>query len=229
MSRRSSLPALAGLAVALVATAGTAQAQAPYTGPFTGTSVGCFFTTGSPGSCNEASEGSSTASLAGLTFNGTNGLFGNAVDGSGSLVLGTFSLAANEGNCTRGGLFGCADGFENKRFRMFVSFSQPGGSTIFTSVLEGAFLTDGIGGVLIDVNASGPRDIVFAGGSFELDIDNEELLTVNIDNQATIRASVTDATVTPEPATIALLATGLAAIGGVGVVRRHGAVARAVA
>ena len=223
-SRRSTVAALAVSLVSLVSLAGTAQAQA-YTGPISGTTTGCFHATGNPASC----AASSSASLAGLQFAGvTNGSFGSIANGGGSIVLGTLTLSPNRGNST--GLF------DGSSFSLFASFAQPGGSDTFVAALDGIFFTPmffggQLGALQVSQLAGGPRTVSYGdasgSGSFVIDIDDSELLTINLDNTATIRATISDATfaaaptVTPEPATVALLATGLAAMGGIGAARRR--------
>ena len=216
---------VAAAALALVSTAGAAHAD-PYTGPIVGTTTGCFYLTGNPGACSA----SSTASLGGLQFTGaTDANLGSIVNGGGTIVLGTFHLSAHPGNSNAL--------FDNRSFSLFAAFTQPGGDETFVASLDGFLLSPYIMGfqtgfVNVEQSNAGPRTVTYSGasgyGSFLLDIDDSELLTINIDNHATIRATISQATftavaptVTPEPATVALLGTGLLGIGAFGLRRRR--------
>ena len=210
--------ALAGIAGGLLLSASAALAQA-YTGPVSGTTTGCFHL--DSGSC---ASGTATASTAGLTFTGVNGSFGSIVAGNGDIVLGSFGLAAHGGNS--------AGHFDARSFTLFATFTQPGGSREFTAALDGfgftpVFMGMQLGGLQVNYLNDGPQLVTYTAanghGSFLIDIDNEENLFVNLDNSATIRATISNATftATPEPATVALLGTGLLALGGIGAARRR--------
>lgn len=228
MFRPSHLSAVAGLVVSLAGSSAVVHAQA-YTGPIAGTTTGCFYASGNPAACAP----SSAASLAGLQFAGRTDMeLGSVLNGSGEVVLGTLALSASRDNS--------AALFDGSSFSLFASFTQPGGSETFVAALDGLFFTTipfvgPIGALQVSQIGGGPRTVSYGGasgsGSFVIDIDDSELLTLNLDNTATIRATISQATftaaptVTPEPATVALLATGLAAVSGIGAVRRRRAAA----
>ncbi len=224
--------ATACFAAALLLGASAAGAQS-YTGQFRGATTGCFDNS-APYNCTSAGI---TDNLEGLSFTGLapNSFLGTVTNGSGTLTLGTLRLSDDDGN---GSVLGF-NAFDGSSFRLFVNITTPGSDAdVFTAALDGTFdvdfgFTDDNDGS-VGVNFGGPQLFTYTtangSGSFNLAV-NDTRVNINCGlfcssserPTATITGQITSAqfTATPEPATIALLASGLAAIGGMGVVRRR--------
>jgi PEP-CTERM motif len=198
---------LAGLlaAAALSLSAGQAQAQNVQ---FKGSTAGCFFTSGT---CTP----SSSATTDYLKF--TEGSFNGATTNSGFLGLG--GVVNNLGWFSLGALPAEYDG---TGFLLQVLFEMPtltSANTIFTAAIQGSVEQLAVGGVNINFD-NGPQTFWFNGpdyaGSFELTVADVNL------NPGVGPVAVTgfiNTTVTPEPATMTLLATGL--VGMVPAVRKR--------
>lgn len=193
-------PVLVIAALCTFAVSGEVSAQSV---EFRGFTTGCFFTTGT---CTP----SSTASLS--TFYFQEGAFdlttinGFAILGSATNNLGLFSLSSLPEDFN---LIGA-------KFLLNVSFLLPtleDPNAIYMASITGQVKSDPIrGGVHVDF-ANGTQTFDFNGpeerGFFTLTLDN---MFVPVGSTDLPMSGNIQATVTPEPATLTLLATGLASL-----------------
>jgi hypothetical protein len=173
---------------------------------FNGSTTGCFYTTG-------PCDPTATASLMGLTFN--QGFFNGSTTVNGPATsrleiagavgsLGTFALSTEPQSYYVGAKF-----LLNILF-VLPTMSDP--NAVFNAALRGTVWQDVASQIHISFDE--PQMFLFDGptyeGYFKLGIIPQRV-DVMAGGSSPITAAI-DATVTPEPATLALLGTGLAAL-----------------
>jgi hypothetical protein len=211
MRTRGGWARLLGLGVAaaaLAAAPGTARADEVF---FAGSTGGAF---------NGAASGS-TASLLGLvfdnsTFSGTTsagflGIGSNAAAGSNVNNLGSFTLSSAAQNYGSG----------SNTFSLLVTFSAPAGieggqASTYTATVTGSVAGQDNGGVKLDFDNT-PKTFAFSNGqgnngSFSFSVND---VSIEAGHVAPITGTIQSAALTaiPEPASIALLGSGLAGLG----------------
>jgi hypothetical protein len=201
---------LLGLGVALTALAAA---------PASARADEVFFAGSTGGAFNGAASGS-TASLLGLafsnsTFSGTtsNGFLGIgnvASPGSNVNNLGSFTLSSAAQNYGSG----------SNTFSLLVTFTAPAGinggqASTYSATLTGSVTSENNGGVLVDFDNT-PRVFTFsngtANGSFSFAVND---VSINAGKTTAVTGTIMSATQTtvPEPASMALLGSGLAGMG----------------
>jgi hypothetical protein len=194
------------LGLAVVGTLGLGAPVAAQQVHFAGTTAGCFYTTVS---CTPGGLGDN---VGGLSF--FNGFFNAWTSTSGFLGIGNFPGDAN----TLGSflLNGTTADYSGSNFLLQVVFSLPTvtpNNTIYTAALLGDVESNGVGGV--NIHFSNPGTVYpFSGpdntGTFTLSVADVNLTPGRLDAVAVTGFIRT--TVTPEPGTTALFATGLAGL-----------------
>ena len=172
--------------------------------PFVGTTSGCFY----------FASGPCTQSRLGLGYQ--TGAFDTYTDASGFLGIGGFFNDPN--NLGAFTLNSAANNYNGTSFVLNVIFAMPtlaNATTVFSAAIKGSVqhILNGklAGGVRIDFDNT-PQIFLFNGpqyaGSFSFSVDD---VTLNPNTQAPV-GGVIQATATPEPATMLLLATGIAGL-----------------
>lgn len=187
-------------ALCLCGTTGRAAAQEVR---FSGSTTGCFFVSQS---CTPKSEDmTSTLKFESGSFDGTT-VDGKFQFGSATNNFGLFSLGS------------APTIYDGMNFLLDISFSRPrvgGPDAVFEAAISGKVRAKPIGGD-VDIDFDGSKELNFrspdGSGRFKLSLDD---MTVRAGAGHTPIGGLVDATVTtvtPEPATMTLLATGLAAL-----------------
>lgn len=221
---------MAATCAAALAVAGNAAAAQTV---FNGTATGCFTTTTcTPTAGNTFQAGISTAGGL-LTF--SNAVFsGTSVDGM--LAFGGTPTANalnvnNFGAFTLGSVVDGRTSFAGTMFNLMLTFDQPGGSALIAVPLMGSLTSSG-SSVLVDFGnngfGSGYSTTVSTGtgGSFALQVQDVALSpnsTNDIKGMVSGFEGSVGVTATPEPASFALMGTGLLLIGGAAARRRRAA------
>jgi len=189
------------LCLAVLCLSGTAAPAAAQGVRFSGTTTGCFFVTDP---CTPVSEDMiSTLKFESGAFDGTT-VDGKFQFGSATNNFGLFSLG------------GAPTIYDGLSFLLDISFTRPrvdGTDAVFAAAITGRVRPNPIGGD-IDVDFEGGREFNFrnseGSGKFRLSLDD---MTVRAGAGHTPIGGTLDAvTTTPEPATMTLIATGLAAL-----------------
>ena len=191
---------------ATLAVAGLVSASAAGAQSFSGFTQGCFGVGCTPGA--------TAAFLPGLSFAGTGSAgtptaFGMAAGGNLTLGnLGSLTLVRTMGGASYNG-----------SFTLGVTFTQPGGSETFIAALTGSLNNGGNGAVV--VNFGPPQLVTYAGGSFQVTVNDLTLNPTGNSETLNITGSITNSVTStvPEPATVFLVGTG--ALGLVGFAARR--------
>lgn len=178
-----------GIVVATVLAVAPAQAVVF----FSGSTTGCFV------NCNNIANFSGAVSdSGGLGFTGSSFLNQPGPD----VTLGTLTLLASS-NVNP----------VSDDFFLRVVFTDPGnGGSTFDATLTG-MLNPGNGNGTVTINFGGAQLITFAGGSFNLTVDDLSLTKTNLSDPITGHISDLVITGVPEPSTWAMMILGFAGIG----------------
>jgi hypothetical protein len=198
------------LALALAATASTASAQSI---EFAGTTAGCFYT--GTVAC-DPTGGDQVMFLKYVT-----GTFDQATSG-GVAAIGT-GPGSNASNFGYFQLGNTADSYLGQKFLLKVLFTSPlltGPNAVYTAAVIGTVTNDenGVGGG-VSIRFGSPQTFAFDGpdyaGTFTLKVNNVSVSPGTLETNSFVPVTAfitTNVTSTPEPATIALFATGMIAL-----------------
>ena len=192
------------LAAGLVGLTSQAQAQ---DANFAGSTQGCFYASGSavctPGSSSNLLLLSYVNSTFNVTSYGGYAALGTSPSSPNFNNLGSFSLGSN----------GTVQNYNGATFLLNVIFTSPtivSPTSYFTASLQGSVVSLANGGVGISFSPSNQIFTYDAGGgltnTFTLSVNNVSITPAN--SPVPLTGSI-NVTATPEPATTALLATGL--------------------
>jgi PEP-CTERM motif len=180
---------LFGVAAATMLSVAPAQAVVVFSGSTTGCFVDCN---------NDANFSGAVSDTGGLAF--TSSSFSNQPGPD--ISLGTLTLQASSG------VNPVSDDFFLK-----VVFTDPGnGGSTFDATLTG-MLNSGNGNGTVTINFGGAQLITFAGGSFNLTVDDLFLTKTNLSDPITGHISDVVITGVPEPSTWAMMILGFAGVG----------------
>ena len=201
--RSSQIVRLAGIGMAVAALAAPVSAKADEVF-FAGSTAGAF----------NGGAVSSSATLLGLTY--TNSTFAGTTSG-GFLAIGNEPSSPNFNNLGSIALTASPQIYSGNSFTLQVTFTNPtgiasGNPATFTALLTGSVTSTNNGGVLFDFDNT-PRTFTFANGTstgtFTFQVND---VSVNPGKTVGVTGQILSATQTtvPEPASMTLLATGLA-------------------
>ena len=201
--RSSQIVRLAGIGMAVAALAAPVSAMADEVF-FAGSTAGAF----------NGGAVSSSATLLGLTY--TNSTFAGTTSG-GFLAIGNEPSSPNFNNLGSIALTASPQIYSGNSFTLQVTFTNPtgiasGNPATFTALLTGSVTSTNNGGVLFDFDNT-PRTFTFANGTstgtFTFQVND---VSVNPGKTVGVTGQILSATQTtvPEPASMTLLATGLA-------------------
>lgn len=196
-SRKRAWEALVALGLLCIG-ARSAEAQVIH---FAGTAMGCFYTTGG------CVPSASTVSVGGLTYSAANTpQFDGYTDDSGFLAIG--------GSAENFGLFSLNNSpfdYNGVNFVLEVMFSAPPGvSTLNSAWLQGKVNTTS-GGVTIHFDTAPTSLVAIDGTEFNLQMNQLSVSrgTADVPRYNYVSGNVQVTSVTPEPATVGLMLSGL--------------------
>ena len=203
-SLRARLVAFGFAGAALVASPAIAHADEVF---FAGSTQGAFNGGSLGNSATLLGLTYSNSSFAGTTSNGFLGIGSAANPGSNFNNLGSFTLSA------------APQTYGGNTFQLLVTFSAPAGitggqGTTFSSLVTGSVSSENNGGVLVDFD-NAPRAFTFSNGTssgtFVFSVND---VSINSGKTVEVTGQILSATSTtvPEPASMTLLATGLAGL-----------------
>jgi hypothetical protein len=184
---------LRSLALGIAVATNLAASPADAAIVFSGSTTGCFVDCG-----NVANFSTSVSDTGGLAFSGSTFLNQAGPD----ITLGTLTLLADKN----------VDPVSTDFF-LKVVFTDPGsGGSTFDATLTGQ-LNPGNGNGTVSINFGGAQLITFAGGSFNLAVDDLFLTKTNLDDPVTGHISNLVLSGVPEPSTWAMMILGFLGIG----------------
>jgi hypothetical protein len=190
---------------ALFGIAGTSQAQVVQ---FQGSTTGCFYTSSESSCVPGASSTLYYLNYVGSTFNVNSDTYGFA-------SIGASPNSPNVDNLGSFSLGGTAANYNGSSFLLNVVFSLPtitSSPSLFSAAVKGSVTAVAGGGVKINFDPSTQIFDFTSGeeaGQFELSVNNVSFTPGTSPVSLTGDIQVSNVTATPEPATTALLATGL--------------------
>ena len=220
----------AGL-VGVVSAAAAPRAEAQI--QFVGTTTACFFQVGD-GACSGA-DFVDNPSFREASFNGRTGANFGTTNLAGSLSginFGTLRLGTGPDNCIPGGCPTNDPGYDTRRFRVRLQFTQPGGVEVFATLLDGQFASGNTGQLTFDFD-NAFQTVLFSNasgsGSFDIRLNDQTLQIVGSAVTETLTGDIRRAvfvpavSTVPEPSTWALMGTGLLTLAGVAARRKRSA------